>query len=48
MRHANIGTTMNVYGGALPEEQRRANSAVVGITHGREHVDRSFQLCRCR
>jgi len=31
MRHANIGTTMNVYGGALPEEQRRANSAVVGM-----------------
>ena len=24
-------TTMNVYGGALPEEQRRANSAVVGM-----------------
>ena len=30
-RHANIGTTMNVYGGALPEEQQRANSAVVGM-----------------
>ena len=31
MRHANIGTTMNVHGGALPEEQRKANSAVVGM-----------------
>lgn len=29
MRHANISTTMNVYGGAMPEPMREANSAVV-------------------
>ena len=29
MRHANISTTMNVYGGAMPGPMREANSAVV-------------------
>ncbi len=28
-RHANISTTMNVYGGAMPDPMREANSAVV-------------------
>jgi integrase len=30
MRHAQISTTMNVYGNALMESKREANSAVVG------------------
>ena len=29
MRHANISTTMNVYGSAMPGPMRKANSAVV-------------------
>ena len=29
MRHADIKTTMNVYGGAMPQEMRDANAAVV-------------------
>ncbi len=29
MRHANIGTTMNIYGRALPKGQREANTNVV-------------------
>jgi len=29
MRHANISTTMNVYGGAFMEAKRRANTSVV-------------------
>lgn len=29
LRHSDVSTTMNVYGGALPEDQRKANSAVV-------------------
>jgi len=29
MRHANISTTMNVYGGAFTEAKRRANTSVV-------------------
>jgi len=29
MRHANISTTMNVYGGALMESKRKANTSVV-------------------
>jgi hypothetical protein len=31
MRHANISTTMNVYGGGMPEPMREANSAVVRL-----------------
>jgi len=31
MRHADIKTTANVYGAALPESMRRANSQVVGM-----------------
>jgi hypothetical protein len=29
MRHANISTTMNVYGGAFMEAKRKANTSVV-------------------
>ena len=29
MRHADIKTTMNVYGGTMPEAMREANSQVV-------------------
>jgi integrase len=29
MRHANISTTMNVYGGAFMDAKRRANTSVV-------------------
>ena len=29
MRHANISTTMNVYGGAFVEGKRKANTSVV-------------------
>ena len=31
MRHASIQTTMNVYGRAMTETKRRANSQVVGL-----------------
>jgi len=31
MRHAQISTTMNVYGDALLESKREANSKVVGM-----------------
>jgi integrase len=31
MRHADIGTTMNIYGDAVPENQRKANSKVVKL-----------------
>ena len=43
MRHAQISTTMNVYGNALMESKREANSAVVskllrkGITHAKSY-----------
>jgi integrase len=29
MRHADIKTTMNVYGGAMPQEMRDSNAALV-------------------
>jgi integrase len=31
MRHASIQTTMNVYGAAMSETKRQANSAVVKL-----------------
>ena len=34
MRHASIQTTMNVYGRAMTETERRANSQVVGLVFG--------------
>ena len=34
MRHASIQTTMNVYGRAMAETKRRANSQVVGLVFG--------------
>jgi integrase len=34
MRHASIQTTMNVYGRAMTETKRRANSQVVGLVFG--------------
>jgi hypothetical protein len=34
MRHASIQTTMNVYGRAMTETKRHANSQVVGLVFG--------------
>ena len=34
MRHASIQTTMNVYGRAMTETKRLANSQVVGLVFG--------------
>jgi hypothetical protein len=34
MRHASIQTTMNVYGRAMTETKRQANSQVVGLVFG--------------
>ena len=34
MGHASIQTTMNVYGRAMAETKRRANSQVVGVVFG--------------
>ena len=34
MRHASIQTTMNIYGRAMTETKRRANSQVVGLVFG--------------
>ena len=34
MRHASIQTTMNVYGRAMTETKRRANSQVVRLVFG--------------
>jgi len=34
MRHASVQTTMNVYGRAMTETKRRANSQVVGLVFG--------------
>jgi integrase len=34
MRHASIQTTMNVYGQAMSDSKRRANSQVVSLVFG--------------
>jgi integrase len=34
MRHASIQTTMNVYGQAMTDSKRRANSEVVSLVFG--------------
>lgn len=34
MRHASIQTTMNIYGRAMNDSKRKANSQVVGLTFG--------------
>jgi hypothetical protein len=39
MRHASIQTTMNVYGRAMTETKRRANSQVVGLVLGPNSQD---------
>jgi integrase len=39
MRHASIQTTMNVYGRAMTETKRRANSQVVGLVFGPNSQD---------
>ena len=39
MRHASIQTTMNVYGRAMAETKRRANSQVVGLVFGPNSQD---------
>jgi integrase len=38
MRHANISTTMNVYGGAFMEAKRKANTSVVQRVLVRDHT----------
>jgi hypothetical protein len=39
MRHASIQTTMNVYGRAMTETKRHANSQVVGLVFGPNSQD---------
>ena len=39
VRHASIQTTMNVYGRAMTETKRRANSQVVGLVFGPNSQD---------
>ena len=34
MRHASVQTTMNVYGRAMTDSKRKANSQVVGLVFG--------------
>jgi integrase len=34
MRHASIQTTMNIYGRAMNDSKRKANSQVVGLAFG--------------
>jgi len=41
MRHASIQTTMNVYGRAMTETKRRANSQVMGLVFGPNSQDLS-------
>jgi len=36
LRHAQIATTMNVYGSAMMESKREANSNVVQMVHRQE------------
>ena len=38
MRHADIGTTMNVYGDSVAESQRKANSKVVSLLLSKKTV----------
>jgi integrase len=44
MRHASIQTTMNVYGRAMTETKRRANSQVVGLVFGPNPQDLSAEV----
>jgi integrase len=39
MRHASIVTTMNVYGTAMPDSKRQANSKIVRMLLGRPNAD---------
>ena len=39
MRHAHVSTTMNVYGNALMESKREANSKIVQLVLGQRTVD---------
>jgi hypothetical protein len=39
MRHASIVTTMNVYGTAMPDSKRQANSKIVRMVLGRPNAD---------
>jgi hypothetical protein len=45
MRHASIQTTMNVYGRAMTETKRRANSQGVGPAFGPNSQDLSADAC---
>ena len=49
MRHASIQTTMNVYGRAMTDTKRKANSQVVGLVfgdsvHARKEVESAVVL----
>jgi hypothetical protein len=39
MRHANISTTMNVYGGAFMESKRKANTSLVQRLLVQDHTN---------
>lgn len=44
MRHASIQTTMNVYGRAMTDSKRKANSQVVGLKFGETLEERKGDL----
>jgi integrase len=44
MRHASIQTTMNIYGRAMNDSKRKANSQVVGLAFGETLHDRKGDL----
>src|SRR5580693_8421894 len=46
MRHASIQTTMNVYGRAMTDSKRKANSQVVGLVFGETLESRREALSR--
>ena len=40
MRHASIQTTMNIYGRAMNDSKRKANSQVIGLAFGETRESR--------
>jgi hypothetical protein len=44
MRHAHVSTTMNVYGNALMESKREANSKIVQLVLGQRTVDSDEEI----
>jgi hypothetical protein len=47
MRHTSIQTTMSVYGRAMTETKRRANSQVVGLVFGPTHAGFARRCGHC-